>query len=150
MQLELKTLHRDLNKTFIYVTHDLEEALVMSDRIAVMNAGRLEQLSDAHALYYQPKTRFVADFIGEANILNGKLLQALEQNCEVDVAGARIQAARTGFPRNSNVSVFVRPENVWLEKNRNGHWSMEGQITEMLFVGSFRKYRVTLCPTAAN
>jgi spermidine/putrescine transport system ATP-binding protein len=144
MQLELKTLHRDLNKTFVYVTHDQEEALVMSDRIAVMNGGVLEQLSDAHDLYYRPRTRFVADFIGEANILNGRLVESLEKDCRVDVAGLAVRAVGTSLPCNSPVSVFVRPESVRLERGRNGHWSVAGTVTELLFVGSFRKYGVTL------
>ena len=140
MQIELKTLNRELKKTFVYVTHDQEEALVMSDRIAVMNAGVLEQLSDANDLYYRPRTKFVADFIGEANIIKGNI-----QNQYIDCQGFNIPYGKNNaFAEGQSVELFVRPETLALSAEPKGIFNIEGRVIELLFVGSFRKYRIVL------
>ena len=140
MQIELKTLNRELKKTFVYVTHDQEEALVMSDRIAVMNAGVLEQLSDANELYYHPRTKFVADFIGEANIIKGKI-----SNQTIECQGFSIPYGKNNdFSEGQSIELFVRPETLSLSATQQGNFSIEGRVIELLFVGSFRKYRIAL------
>ena len=89
MQFELKTLQRKLEMTFIYVTHDQEEALTMSDRIAVMNAGRIEQIDDPVSIYNKPQTKFVADFIGETNLISGAIVRSGEAHV-VELGDERI------------------------------------------------------------
>ncbi len=123
MQLELKALQRRLGTTFVYVTHDQEEALTMSDRIAVMNGGTLEQLGEAHEVYEHPATRFVAEFLGEANLVPAKVLEVAERLVTAEVHGpqlppTRLLVAREPTARLSpgdEVLLMVRPERLRLE-----------------------------------
>jgi spermidine/putrescine transport system ATP-binding protein len=137
MQTELKNLHRELGKTFIYVTHDQEEALTMSDRIAVMNEGVLEQLSTSEELYYYPQTKFVADFIGEANILEGKALSA----DSAEILGVIVPVPVNNYPIGCDVQLFVRPEHISLSPKFG---RLKGIITNMIFVGTNRKYIIEI------
>src|SRR5438128_7319328 len=115
MQAELKTLQHTVGITFIYVTHDQEEALTMSNRIAVMNAGRLEQFGSPEELYYHPRTRFVAGFVGENNMLSARVVEVDGDVAVVDAGGVRVacrlaneqerSAARVGAP----LVLAVRP-----------------------------------------
>ena len=115
MQIELKHLQMQLGITFVYVTHDQEEALIMSDRIAVMNEGRILQVDDPISIYEKPATRFVADFIGESNFLNGSI-------DEVDADRVYVRLAEdvrlpcpvngNGFHKGDRVTLAVRPEKV--------------------------------------
>jgi spermidine/putrescine transport system ATP-binding protein len=98
MQLELKTLNREVGATFVYVTHDQEEALAMSDRIAVMRDGRILQLGSPEEIYERPTTRFVADFIGEMNVVDGRLLETGNGVATIEIAGAGIVRARSAGP----------------------------------------------------
>ncbi len=88
MQLELKRLQRQLGITFVFVTHDQEEALTMSDRIAIVNGGRIEQLGTAHEINHRPANRFAADFVGRANLLEAQLLLQDSECVRVAVTGA--------------------------------------------------------------
>ncbi len=129
MQLEIKHIQRDLGITVIYVTHDQGEALTMSDRIAVMNNGRIAQLGTPEELYERPADRFVADFIGETNFL------------EMD-------AALTSLPASGpRVSVALRPERIALAQAPSGgdglQWH-QGQVEEVVYIGEIRKYRIRL------
>ncbi len=137
MQFELKQLQQQLNKTFIYVTHDQEEALTMSDEIAVMNGGVIEQLSNANELYYHPETKFVADFIGEINVLpctvNGKV--------SVNVLAKNIPVQTNGLSIGKNAGVYLRPESIRFTADTN---AFKGTVVQILFVGMFRKYKVDL------
>jgi len=139
MQTELKNLHRELNKTFIYVTHDQEEALTMSDRIAVMNAGVLEQISTSEALYYAPQTKFVADFIGEANILHGTLTSA----STATVAGKTVPIPTADLPKGTAITLFIRPEHITLHPQKG---TLPGTLVELVFVGTNRKYIIEIAP----
>jgi|LSQX01.2.fsa_nt_gb spermidine/putrescine transport system ATP-binding protein len=113
MQIELKSLQRRLGVTFIYVTHDQEEALAMSDRIAVMNAGIVHQLDTAAAIYEYPKTRFVADFIGEANLLQARVSEITADTVWAEVNGHRLPCARReGLRPDQAIWIMVRPENI--------------------------------------
>ena len=134
MQFELKQLHKDLNKTFVYVTHDQEEALTMSDRIAVMNNGLIEQLSDSQTLYNQPKTKFVAGFIGEANLIP----VTIENKSTFNLEG-KIFSFNHEISENSGI-LFIRPENVSFDTVHD--ISLSVTIEDVIFVGNHRKYKL--------
>lgn len=110
MQIELKEMHRKLGITFIYVTHDQEEALTLSDTIVVMNEGKIQQIGTPTDIYNEPQNSFVADFIGESNILNGRMI------CDrkVEFAGHEFDCVDDGFGENVDVDVVVRPEDIYI------------------------------------
>jgi spermidine/putrescine transport system ATP-binding protein len=134
MQLELKTLNQQLGTTFVYVTHDQEEALTMSDRIAVMNRGRLVQLGTPAEIYEQPRTAFVARFIGESNLLEGTARRPIGETWEVDLSGgASFRVPRHPAVRDGRlVRVAVRPE--WMEVYRPD----QAPLAENAISGSIR------------
>ena len=108
MQLELKEMHDRLGITFVYVTHDQEEALTLSDTIVVMSEGEIQQIGTPTDIYNEPANSFVADFIGESNIVNG----CMPQDCLVEFAGKKFECVDKGFGRNETVDVVIRPEDV--------------------------------------
>jgi putative spermidine/putrescine transport system ATP-binding protein len=141
MQLEIKRIQSELNITTIYVTHDQEEALVLSDRIAVMNLGRLEQIDQPGALYERPTTRFVADFIGESNIL------PITVETRDGVAWGRVSSGDLlqlppDAPAGGNYLV-VRPEKLrFVSEESTGTTTLSGAIEEMIYAGDVTKYRL--------
>jgi putative spermidine/putrescine transport system ATP-binding protein len=144
MQLEIKRLHRELDMSIIYVTHDQEEALVMSDRIAVFNLGRLEQVGTPSQLYERPATRFVAEFIGESNMFPAVAGAAATGFSVLDAAGVRLRATATRtLELGSRVVVSIRPERIALQRG-DAPSDMEntigGRITEVVYLGRSRKY----------
>jgi spermidine/putrescine transport system ATP-binding protein len=144
MQLELKQLQQEVGITFIYVTHDQEEALTMSDRIAVMHQGRVFQEGTPVEIYERPRSRFVADFIGETNFLEG-VVDGLEgERATVLVDGQLSVAAMVGeeVHRGQSVSVAVRPEKISLAAA--GSVGYAGRITELIYIGTDTRYRVQL------
>lgn len=108
MQIELRRIQQELELTFVYVTHDQEEALTMSDSIVVMNNGHIQQIGSPTDIYNEPVNAFVADFIGESNIVNG----SMPLDCVVEFAGKRFQCVDKGFSPNETVDVVIRPEDV--------------------------------------
>ncbi|MBR3760790.1 MAG: ABC transporter ATP-binding protein [Ruminococcus sp.] len=108
MQIELRRIQKELELTFVYVTHDQEEALTMSDSIVVMNNGYIQQIGTPTDIYNEPVNAFVADFIGESNIING----CMPQDCVVEFAGRRFDCVDKGFDPNETVDVVIRPEDV--------------------------------------
>ena len=134
MQLELKRIHRQLGTTFVFVTHDQGEAMAMSDRIAVMSSGRVEQEGLPEDIYYRPRTSFVADFIGETNLLEGSVKDGVVSlPGDLSVPGG----AEFRLLDDSAVMVSVRPESVVLGDSAAGHdihWS--GTIEETIFRGT--------------
>lgn len=110
MQMELKEMHKNLGITFIYVTHDQEEALTLSDTIVVMNEGKIQQIGTPTDIYNEPQNEFVADFIGESNILDGKMI------CDrkVEFLGHEFDCIDEGFGENCPVDVVVRPEDIYI------------------------------------
>ena len=110
MQLELKTMQKKLGITFIYITHDQEEALTMSDRIAVMHKGILEQVCSPKELYMKPKTKYVAEFIGESNIFEGVVKDRNSDNCTVAIESGNILCSGDGYVAGQMVYVCIRPE----------------------------------------
>ncbi|MBR5836188.1 MAG: ABC transporter ATP-binding protein [Bacteroidales bacterium] len=116
MQIELKEMHRKLGITFIYVTHDQEEALTLSDTIVVMNEGKIQQIGTPTDIYNEPQNAFVADFIGESNILNGKMLK----DKVVEFVGHEFECVDEGFGENVDVDVVVRPEDIYIMNRTEG------------------------------
>ena len=108
MQIELKQLQQKTQKTFVYVTHDQEEALTMSDRVVVMNNGVIAQIGTPEEVYNEPVNAFVADFIGEANIINGTMID----DCKVRILGKTLDCVDKGFGKNVPVDVVIRPEDI--------------------------------------
>ena len=142
LQLEIKRVHRERDISVLYVTHDQEEALTMSDRIAVFNHGRIEQIGTPEELYDRPATRFVAGFIGDTNFVPGRALAVADGVCEVETAGGRVKATlRQPIAAGTNVTVAVRPERMRLSAEGGG---LSGTLTDVIFLGTARKYVVRL------
>ncbi len=116
MQVELKRLQKKLGITFIYVTHDQEEALTMSDRIAIMNQGIIEQIDSPKEIYEHPVTKFVAGFIGESNIFNGKVIDLSNEILTVETSSGIIKAKGKGFEIGESIYVSIRPEYIKVSK----------------------------------
>ncbi len=129
MQLELKNMQQRLGITFLYVTHDQEEALTMSDTIVVMREGNILQIGDPKRIYDEPANAFVADFIGESNILRGTMIR----DELVEFAGARFPCVDFGFGENTPVDVVIRPEDIMLVGEDVGQ--LVGTIKSVLFKG---------------
>nr|MDD6335514.1 ABC transporter ATP-binding protein [bacterium] len=133
MQRELKEMQQQLGITFVYVTHDQEEALTMSDTIVVMNGGVLQQIGPPTSIYNEPKNRFVARFIGESNILDG----IMPKDCLVRFGGAEFECVDTGFAPDEAVDVVVRPEDIYIVDEKNGH--ITGEVISVTFMGMFNE-----------
>lgn len=149
MQLELKTLQREVGITFIYVTHDQEEALTMSDYIAVLRAGKLLQLGVPAEIYERPNCRFVADFIGETNFLDGTLVARDGEFATVDCGGFKVVAfdSQARSP-GTQVTVAVRPEKISLQKqpSPNAPNCIPARIENAVYVGTDTRFQVRLMP----
>jgi spermidine/putrescine transport system ATP-binding protein len=147
MQLELKRIQREVGITFVYVTHDQEEALTMSDRLVVMNAGRIEQLGSPRELYEHPATRFVANFIGTSNILTGRL----ERRGDAWALGGtgpdqRVLVADAGGAREGeDVELAVRPEKIVLRTEQDppppDRTALRVKVDEVVYLGTSTQYR---------
>lgn len=144
MQLELKRLQKKLNITFIYVTHDQEEALTMSDRIGIMNDGILEQLATPAEIYEKPATRFVATFIGETNCFDGCIKTVSDKKIEVAIESGEISGLGAGFSENELVIVSVRPEKMKYSYEPVSGFDLVGMVKEHIYIGSILKTIVTL------
>ncbi len=129
MQYELIRLKNELGITFIYVTHDQEEALTMSDTIVVMNQGYIQQMGSPEDIYNEPQNAFVADFIGESNIIEGIMIQ----DRLVQILGAKCDCVDTEFGQNKPVDVVIRPEDVDLVEPEKG--TITGVVTHLIFKG---------------
>ena len=140
MKLELKRIHAQLGVTVLYVTHDQEEALTMSDRVALMNDGVIAQLGTAHELYERPATRFVAEFIGESNVIEGALEAA---GTFVSSSGLRFAfAGRESAAVGSRAILVARPEKLALTRRTPDEQNIRGEVRERVYVGDFTRYRV--------
>ncbi len=129
MQKELKKIQEQLGITFIFVTHDQEEALTMSDRVVVMDGGKIQQVGTPKDIYNEPENAFVADFIGESNIVDGKMIRDLY----VEFSGQKFDCLDKGFAENEAVDVVVRPEDVDIVSPENG--MLKGVVTSVSFLG---------------
>ena len=147
LQLEIRRIHRELGSTFVYVTHDQEEALVLSDRIAVFNKGRIEQVGSGHQLYTRPETLFVGQFIGESSVLRGAHRTGGAETA-LTVAGATLVAPGQARTEAAHV-ILLRPERVMVQPLGTGPKDgmtniLGGTVREMLYLGAAMKYEVTL------
>jgi spermidine/putrescine transport system ATP-binding protein len=151
MQLELKGLQERIGITFIYVTHDQEEALTMSDRIAVMEHGRLAQVGTPEEIYERPKTRFVADFIGESNFFSGEITAVNQNNLHLKTDGGLAVSLPLdqGFSVGQHVHFSVRPEKLKVEpETGTSEWENQfvGEIVNKIYLGESIHYVVALSP----
>ena len=137
MQYELIRLKNELGITFIYVTHDQEEALTMSDTIVVMNQGYIQQIGSPEKIYNEPENAFVADFIGDSNIIGGIMIE----DKLVEILSARFPCVDTGFGTNRPVDVVIRPEDVILSSPADGR--LKGTVTHLIFKGVHYEMEVT-------
>jgi spermidine/putrescine transport system ATP-binding protein len=138
MQIELKRLQQKLAITFVFVTHDQEEAMVMSDRVAVMNDGRIEQLGDVASIYHHPRTPFVAGFLGQANILEGELMSRETGGpCVRLAAGLELTANIPQKPAGEKLLISIRPEKIHLQRQPSSNTNVfPARIEEELFKGA--------------
>ena len=130
MQIELKEMHRKLGITFVYVTHDQEEALTLSDTIIVMNEGKIQQIGTPTDIYNEPQNSFVADFIGESNILNGRMIK----DRLVEFVGHQFDCVDEGFGEDTEVDVVVRPEDIYIMNKLDGA-QFTGKVKSCTFKG---------------
>ncbi|MEU3277148.1 ABC transporter ATP-binding protein [Streptomyces antibioticus] len=143
MQVELKQIQREVGITFVFVTHDQDEALTMSDRVAVMSEGRVEQCGTPEDVYEHPASRFVASFMGTSNLVDGTYRDGkvvLEQGTTLPVGH------REGIGEGSSVSVSVRPEKIWLSDFEPGMSVLRGVIRETVYCGATTTYLIEVAP----
>lgn len=143
LQIEIKRLHKDLGMTFVFVTHDQEEALVLSDRIAVFNKGKLAQVGTAEELYERPSNLFVADFIGDSNILHGAAT-INGGDSALDFGGRKLGApSNDEVSDNQDAALVIRPERISVRPlgagTASGEISLEARINQIIYVGAHRK-----------
>lgn len=139
MQLELKRLQRKLKITFIYVTHDQEEALTMSDRIAVMSDGILQQVGTPKEIYEHPATRFVASFIGETNLFDGAISESHGDLLTIALECGMVQARASGFGDREMVALSIRPERVMYAAEPVDGFTIKAVVREQIYAGSVLK-----------
>jgi spermidine/putrescine transport system ATP-binding protein len=144
MQMELKALQHRVGITFLVVTHDQEEALVMSDRIAVMQGGRLQQVGPPGEIYDRPANRFVASFVGNSNLLPARVVACEGGRATFDAeSGLRLHAAATGLAPGDRVDVLLRPEQLQPDTAPGGTLpAIDGVLEDSVFVGADRHLRV--------
>ncbi|NNU60958.1 ABC transporter ATP-binding protein [Ochrobactrum soli] len=143
MQLEIKRIHRELGATIVYVTHDQEEAMTMSDRICLMNSGKIEQLGTPADLYFRPRTLFVADFLGESNLLPAKV-EKIEGDEAVVRVGAKSVEARAlsngSIAASASIHVMIRPQNLSVAlADESNSSALRATVTDVMVTGSLTK-----------
>jgi len=146
MQLELKKLQREVGITFVFVTHDQEEALTMSDRIAVMSQGVALQVGTANAIYEHPNCKFVADFIGDTNFLEGTIGEKEGDKVRVELLGGGSVWATAPQPltRGAAISVTVRPEKMHIRADATAVNELSGRVANVVYIGTDTQYGVVL------
>ncbi|HYH60568.1 MAG TPA: ABC transporter ATP-binding protein [Solirubrobacterales bacterium] len=149
LQIELKRIQREVGITFVYVTHDQEEALTMSDRIAVMNRGKIEQVSAPEDVYERPTTTFVAGFIGVSNLMPGEVKESADTRTRVRLdAGVDVEIAQNGFQTGERCHAVVRPEKLQIKAMEgptgDGWPSIEGTVESSVFLGTATQIVVRL------
>ena len=149
MQLEIKRIHRELGTTIIYVTHDQEEAMTMSDRICLMNAGAIEQLGTPEDLYFRPRSVFVADFVGESNLLSATVRDVDGEGLGIMLAEQASRAVGNGtrFAAGEPIKVMVRPQNLHVEGAAAGG-GLTGKLVDVMISGSLT--RLYIAPEIAG
>jgi spermidine/putrescine transport system ATP-binding protein len=143
MQLELKGLQRRLGISFVYVTHDQEEALTMSDRVVVMNSGRIEQVGRAEDIYERPLTEFVAGFIGASNIIEGTVEEIRDNDSIIRLCNVKVAVQGNPVSLGQRVRVMVRPEKIRLSP-AGSQESLKGRIEAAVYLGESTQWKVLL------
>ena len=145
MQIELKQLQKKLGITFIYVTHDQDEALSMSDRIVVLKNGNIEQIGSPVEVYENPNSLYVADFLGEANVFSGHVVEVNNNKSKVSINGYNnFQILYNDFEVGEKVNVIIRPENVKISKTERKLNCLSGKIYEQIYDGAFTKILIKI------
>lgn len=144
MQVELKRLQKKLGITFVYVTHDQEEAMTMSDRIAVMKDGVIEQLGTPMDIYDHPRTRFVADFIGESNVFEGKVINKEGDILTLDCSSGTFAAKGKGFSEGEEMYVSIRPEYIDVTKTQVSGFDIPARVKDFIYMGTVVKTALDL------
>jgi spermidine/putrescine transport system ATP-binding protein len=146
LQIELKAIQEEVGITFVYVTHDQEEALTMSDRIAVMSEGHIEQTGTPEQIYEEPETAYVADFLGVSNLMQAQADGASRGGCEIHIGDFALVAARGNTSARGPVRVVIRPERVLIHGRDQGPENncMPGMIQRVVYVGPVKHLMVTL------
>ena len=139
MQVELKNIQKSLGITFVFVTHDQEEALAMSDTVVVMNEGIIQQIGTPQDIYNEPENAFVADFIGESNILDG----VMKKDFLAEINGREFECLDSGFAENERVDIVIRPEDVDIVSLDKG--MLSGEVTSVTFLGVHYEIIVDVC-----
>jgi spermidine/putrescine transport system ATP-binding protein len=146
LQLELRALQREVGITFVYVTHDQEEALTMSDQIAVLAEGRVEQIGPPQEIYSAPATTFVAGFLGAANIFDAEVLELAGSSAVCSALNTRLFAAIDGSTSTGPAAVVIRPERISLQESgapvSEGHNAISGTVVEVVYLGSSTQVHV--------
>ncbi|KOF57367.1 MULTISPECIES: spermidine/putrescine ABC transporter ATP-binding protein [Clostridium] len=138
MQLELKNIQKKLGITFIFVTHDQEEALTMSDTIVVLNKGNIQQIGTPEDIYNEPRNKFVANFIGASNIIDGVMLD----DYKVNFYGINFNCVDKGFNKNEEVDVVIRPEDIKISDKETG--KLQGKVISVVFRGVHYEIKVEI------
>ncbi len=136
MQRELMKIKQEVGITFVYVTHDQEEALTMSDRIIVMNQGIIQQMGTSKSIYDEPQNAFVADFIGDSNIIDG----IMKEDRLVQIQNVAIPCVDIGFAKNELVDVVIRPEDLVIVEEEAGY--LKGMVVSIIFKGAYYEIKV--------
>ena len=147
LQIELKALQETVGITFVYVTHDQEEALTMSDRMAVMSGGRIQQVGSPSEVYEQPATEFVADFLGVSNLMSGRVVGGVDGARRVQLGEFQLLAGQGSVDREADVRLVIRPERVRLDPfGETGENRIPGMVERVVYVGSVLQVFVRLAP----
>ena len=147
MEVEIRAYQNQLRIPFVYVTHNQEEAISMSDRIAVVNDGRIEDFADRATIYHRPRTRFIAQFVGQSNVFEGCVADDGRGRKVIDWNGIPIPLPETGIARGATASAYVKIENTHLEADGSVHGAqhkLAGQLRDVIFRGQYAEYLVTL------
>ena len=151
MCIELKRLQKTVGISFVHVTHNQEEAMSVADRIAIIADGEMIEQGTPKEIYSNPRKKFTAEFIGEKNIFNGKILEFTKEKIIVDIDGASIEVANNNYniSKNQNVSLSIKSESIQITENRdekreNQNNSIKGNVSEITFLGQFVRYLVLL------
>jgi spermidine/putrescine transport system ATP-binding protein len=143
MQVELKTIQREIGITFVFVTHDQDEALTLSDRVAIMNKGVIEQVGTPEDVYERPRTAFAAGFIGTSNLMTGRYV---DRSLEI-APGVRVPVpGHTELADGSSASIAVRPEKIWMDEFEDGMVRIPGTVVATVYHGATTQYLVDIAP----
>jgi spermidine/putrescine transport system ATP-binding protein len=146
LQVELARIHRDVGTTFVFVTHDQEEAMAMADRIAVMNNGRIEQVGTPEEIYARPSSRFVADFVGESNFFE---VERRGDGMAVTAGGSPVPCSAAAASDWSRATLMVRPEAIRFAAHKGERLCLEGEVLQSSFLGSFTRVAIACAETQA-